>query len=60
MKEIKEDVKNNLNWYDSEQYKIYISQQIDCTKLLTWTIKNVPISATEMHKAINSIQNNGF
>ena len=55
MIEIKEDIKNNLNWYDSEQYKNYISQQIDCTKLLTWTIQNVPISATEMHKAINSI-----
>ena len=55
MTEIREDLENNLNWYDSEQYKNYISRQIDCTKLLTWTIQNVPISEVSMHKAINSI-----
>ncbi len=53
--EIKEDIANGLDWYNPEKHEKYISEQIDCTKLLSWTIRNAPISAESITKAINSI-----
>jgi hypothetical protein len=58
MREIKEDLSNNLSWYNTERYKNYISQQIDCTKLLTWAIQNAPVTEESINKTIDSMKNN--
>ena len=57
-KEIKKDIELDFDWYKTCNFKDYISQQIDCTQLLTWTIQNAPISAKSLKKMIEVIKEN--
>ena len=61
IKDIKIDLKSNLEWYDSSNYENYLANQIDTSGLLIWTIKNFPFTLDAYNHKVKSIKaKNGF
>jgi uncharacterized protein len=61
MNEIKLDLKTNLDWYDIENHKNYLSQNIDASQLLIWVIKKFPFTLESYNDNIAKMKKkNGF
>ncbi|MEJ6590139.1 MAG: DUF354 domain-containing protein [Crocinitomicaceae bacterium] len=58
MSTIKEDLKTNFDWYRIDNYRNYITQQIDSTALLTWCIQKHPFNLDAYNEAIAAIKKN--